>query len=266
MLQQIKDYVKMLYGNAIGASPAADSFGERITALDILTEADGDGDLAAILEYAQMVSRPHMKFYEAWNDETGIDATVWTVTDPATGVAWSRGASGAYLRATAAPNTGENARLVSDQRYIVAPRIYGTNTILRNFTLEFELKLTTPGNIEEAETFLGLTTATGHKRSNNDIIGWAILSDVLQSVSKEAANEENNTTFGETLTNWNKLKIEVYNGNIGFFINEEPVANHTTRLPSFPFYLNFYYEADGGAGAATIELGIIRLWQEDFIR
>lgn len=248
---------------SVAANAQVDSL---VRAIADVVRGGGTGDLAAILEYSQMLSRPAISLYEGWLDETGIDATVWTVTDPATGVAWSRDASGAYLRATAAPNTGEHARLVSDQRYIVAPGIYGTNTILRNFTLEFELKLTTPGNIEEAETFLGLTTATGHKRSDDDIIGWAILSDVLQSVSKEAANEENNTTFGETLTNWNKLKIEVCNGNIGFFINENPVASHTTRLPSFPFYLNFYYEADGGAGAATIELGIIRIWQEDFVR
>ncbi|GAH24849.1 unnamed protein product [marine sediment metagenome] len=227
---------------------------------------DKIGRLKRVYEYSQMLSRPLINLYEGWEDETGIDPTIWTVTNPDPARLWSRGASGAYLRATCSPNTTEFGRLVSNQRYIAAPETYGTNTMLQRFIFEFELKLTTPANIEETETFLGLTTAVGDKRSTDNIIGWAILADILQSVTKEAANEENNTTFGETLTNWNKLRIEIYSNNISFFINELPVANHTVRLPDFPRFVNFYYETDGGAGASTIELGIIRAWHEDMIR
>lgn len=212
-----------------------------------------------------IVSRPLVELYEGWIDESGIDATRWTTTNSATGPGWSRGASGAYLRATEAPNTTENCRLVSDQRYIVAPDTYGTNTILRKLCLEFELKLTTPANIEEAETFFGFTGGVADKRSSNDIVGWAILSDVLQSLTDDGSTETTTTTFGETITNWNKLKMEIYSGHVVFFVNESQVADHITNLPDEPMYINFYTEANGGAGAVTFEIGIIRVWYEDEI-
>jgi hypothetical protein len=229
---------------------------------------DGAGrlrDTLTQLDELNMLTRPSIDFIETWQDEAGIDATVWTVTDPATGAAWSRGASGAYLRATAAPNADETARLVSDQRWIAAPDTYGTNTILRRLVLEFELKLTTVANIDNTLAFFGLTTATDHDRTDNNIIGFALASDVLQSLTDNAGAETVNTTFGETLTNWNKLKIEIYAGHVKFYVNEVEVADHTTNLPDAPMYLNYFIDTDG-VGAATIELGVIRIWNEDITR
>ena len=223
-------------------------------------------DIGSITAPIDMLSRPSICLYEGWQDEAGIDTTVWTVTDPATGAAWSRGASGAYLRATAAPNAIETARLVSDQRWIAAPDTYGTNTILRKLVLEFELKLANVANLDETLTFLGLTTGAADNRSTDNIIGWGINTDVLESITDVGSAETTNTTFGETLTNWNKLKIEVYSGHVKFYINESEVADHTTNLPDYPFYLNFFLDTDGAGGASTIEIGIVRVWYEDIFR
>lgn len=209
--------------------------------------------------------RPLVDFIETWQDEAGIDATVWTVTDPATGAAWSRGASGAYLRATSAPNANETARLVSDQRWVAAPDTYGTNTVLRRLVLEFELKLTTVANIDNTLALFGLTSVTTHTRASNNIIGFALASDVLQSVTDNGGTETVNTTFGETLTNWNKLKIDIYAGHVKFHVNEVEVADHTTNLPDAPMYLNCFVDTEAG-GAATTELGDIRVWTEDISR
>jgi hypothetical protein len=224
------------------------------------------GDPAvSILSIIDMLSRPSIDFIETWQDEVGIDATVWTVTDPATGAAWSRGASGAYLRATSAPNASETTRLVSDQRWVAAPDTYGTNTVLRRLVLEFELKLTTVANIMNATSFLGLTPGAGDNRGGNNIIGFALASDVLQSVTDNGGAETVNTTFGETLTNWNKLKIDISAGHVKFYVNEVEVADHTTNLPDAPMYINYYIVTEAG-GAATIELGNTRAWTEDIAR
>jgi len=299
-----------------------------------------------VVTEARKILRPRMEFYEPWNDEGGIDATVWTVTDPATGPAWSRGASGAYLRATAAPNANEVARLVSDQRYIAAPNVFSTNTILKRLIVEFKLKLTNLANIDRSESFFGLTTDVAHDRSNNNIIGWdlkgaalaftsgsveftvgetltgaastttgivvayhvtsgtwaggtaagtvwlkenvtdyqaenlngtaaggncatasGIQTNKLGSVTDDAGTETTGAGFGDTPTNWTKLRMEVFDGHIYFFTDDflEPRAVHSTNLPDAPMWQNYYLDTDGD-GAATIELGTIRIWEEDFVR
>jgi hypothetical protein len=102
------------------------------------------------------------------------------------------------------------------------------------------------------------------------------------AVVDNAGAESTVVTLGDTMTNWNKLKIEIAPGNIGFgiagytcrfYLNEEDLTNIPTALfgapgtlpPSLPWYPNFYL-ATGAGGAATIELGQIRIWQEDQLR
>ena len=235
---------------------------------DLIEHATGEFSRAVYVKggsIIDMLNRPSIDFIETWQDEAGIDATVWTVTDPATGAAWSRGASGAYLRATSEPNADETARLVSDQRWVVAQSLYDTNRILRKFVLEFELKLTNVANIDNTLALFGLTSVTTHTRASNNIIGFALASDVLQSVTDNGGTETVNTTFGETLTNWNKLKIDIYAGHVKFHVNEVEVADHTTNLPDAPMYLNCFVDTEAG-GAATTELGDIRVWTEDISR
>lgn len=215
----------------------------------------------------QVAARPRITLYEGWVDEAGIDLAIWTVTNSAGGPGWSRGASGAYLRATESPALNNVCRLVSDQRWIAAPDIYSNNTILRRTILEFELKLTNVSNIDNANSFLGLTPTAADDRTSNNIIGWALTSDALQSLTKDVAVETTNTDFHSVTleATWNKLLIDIYGGHADFYVNGCLHASHTTNLPDYPMYLNYYIDSEA-TGAATIEIGIVRIWYEDILR
>lgn len=223
------------------------------------------GEIRRISDLLGMATRPAIYLYEGWQDEAGIDAAVWTWANPATGVAWARGADGADLMATSIPNANETARLNSNQRWVVAPTLYGTNKVLRKFILEFEMQLANVANLDNALCLFGLTPAVGNDRSSNNIIGFALLADVLQTVTDLAGAETVFTGFGETLTNKNKLRIEIYANVIQFYLNEALIATHTANLPDQPMYLNFFTDTEAG-GAATFKLGISRCWMEDMVR
>ena len=222
--------------------------------------------LKGILATINMLAEPTQSLFETWQDESGIDGNIWTETDPATGAPWSRGATGAYLRVTCVPNANETARLRSNHRWIAAPDIYGTNTIIRRLIVEFELKLTNVANIDNGNSLiLALTTDPADIRTANNIIGWVLLADVLQSLTDDGGAETTDTAFGETLTNWNKLRMEIETGTVRFYINETLVATHATNLPDFPMYLNHYIDTEAGGGV-TPELGLIRVWYETIER
>lgn len=201
---------------------------------------------------------------ETWQDELGIDLTVWSLTNPATGTAWSRGAAGAYLRATSVPNANETARLVSNQRWLVAPGVYGTNTVARKTILEFELRLTNVANLDNTLCIFGFTPGQADNRGTPNILAWILQADILASLSDSGGVETVNTGFGETLTNWNKLRIEVESGVARFYVNEGLVATHIINLPNAPMYENSFIGTEAG-GAGTIEQGITRCWHEDRI-
>ena len=225
----------------------------------------GIKSLTRVVSILNMASRPSLYLYEGWQDEAGIDNTVWTVTDPATGNPWSRGVAAIYVRAICQPFANETCRLRSNQRWLAAPTVYGKDTILRRLTLEFEMKLADVANMDNTKCFFGLNPLADGDRGSNSIIGWSLAADVLQSITDNGGAETVNTGFGETLTDWNKLKIDIYEGHVKFFINEVEVADHTTNLPSLAMWLNFFVDTEGAA-LATIELGIIRAWTEDIAR
>ena len=117
-----------------------------------------------------MSSGPTIYLYEGWHEAT-IDTDIWDVVNPGSGTAWTPGAAGAYLRVYTVPNLNQTARLRTKQRWIAAPGIYGTDTILRRLVFEFELKLTDVGNIDNSLSFFGLTKEVGDVRTSQNIIG-----------------------------------------------------------------------------------------------
>jgi hypothetical protein len=239
---------------------AAETFDQATDSLEAIRDY-----ISSIGPLVEMMTRPSLGFYESWQDETGIDPLVWTVTDPATGAAWARGAVGAYLMAVAAPNANENARLRANQRWVCAPSVYANNQILRRFILEFEFYAQLVANIDNANFFLGLTNAAGATRASNNIMGFGLLAGALQTITDNAGVETTNTGFGETLTDLNKFKIDVFLNTVQFSLNEAVIATHLTNLVDSPMYLNFYYPT-GAGGASIISLGTIRAWTEDIER
>lgn len=219
----------------------------------------------SVLDLLTLTKAPTINMYEGWQDEAGIDPAVWTVTDPATGAAWVRGAVGQYLMAVVAPNANENGRLRSNQRWTLSPDVYGTNQILRRFVVEFECYLQGIANIDEANFFLGLTNTIGSTRVTNNLIGWGLAVGVLQCITDDGGAETVTPSAGTVMADLNKFKIEVSLGQVVFFVNEAVVATHTTNLPNIPAWLNFYYPTDAG-GASILSLGVIRAWMEDIAR
>jgi hypothetical protein len=207
-------------------------------------------------------SRPHHSLYEGWQDEAGISAVTWTVTNPATGGAWNRGAVGAYLMAVSSPNASENARLRSNQRWVCAPSVYAPNQVIRRFILEFECYLQLVGNVDNANFIMGLTNTTASTRATNNLIGFGLIGDALQTITDDGGAETVNTGFGEAMTDLNKFKIDIYANTVDFYLNETRIARHTTNLPNAALYPNFYYPTEAG-GPSIISLGVIRCWPED---
>jgi len=221
----------------------------------------------------QMLTRPLPSLYEGWQDEAGIDLTLWTPTNPGAGAAWARGAFGESLMASASPNALNNARLRSNQRWIASPDNYGANKVISRFILEFEADFTGFANFDNANFFLGLTGAIGDTRSTAlaNLNGFSLVGagNALQTLSAVGGAETTFTGFGENLLLANKFRIELFLfaapgvGHGKFYLNDVLIATHVVNNPSnTPMYLNFYAPA-GAGGAATVRLGITRCWYED---
>lgn len=220
-----------------------------------------------ILNTVDMLNRPLPSLYEGWQ-EPFIDPTIWQIANPATGGAWFIATVAPDLVAQAAPNASENARLVG-----LTPWVFGgiaplpTHAIVRRLVLEFELSLQNLANFNNAAFLLGWTRGFGDTRATNNIIGFALTGagNALQTVTDLGGVETVTTGFGENLAVRNKLRIELYRGHAAFFLNEVQVADHMAHVPESPFFPNFYV-ATTVAGAATINLGIVRVWVEDLQR
>ena len=218
--------------------------------------------------------RPEMSLYEGWQDELGIDFTLWTVTHPAT--AWVRGAGAGVmvgsLVATAPLVIGEVSRLVGNQRWPIMPDLSGTNTILRVAELEFEMTLSAVAQLVIGTCFFGFTPNQADTRANPNIIGFGLVgaapNQALQTLTDLGGAPTVNTGFGENMAALNKFKITVVQiagvGTVQFYLNEVLIATHITTLPDLPMYPNWYFDTTA-LGACTPQIGIVRIWTEDII-
>jgi hypothetical protein len=216
-----------------------------------------------VLVYDEYQWVPRASMLETWQDEAGIDPAMWTVTNPATGAAWDRGAVGELLMAHSSPALNENCRIRSNQRWVCSPTLYGTSRIMRRLTLEFEFHIVGLANLDNVNFFLGLTPGVGNTRATNNIIGLGLVGagNALQTVSDAGSAETLNTGFGENLLLTNKARIQVSLNHAKFYLNETQIADHIVNLPDAPMYLNFYVPT-GGGGGATIRLGHIIAFTE----
>lgn len=198
---------------------------------------------------------------EYWQDESGIPAAKWTVTDPATGTAWARGADGGDLMASAIPNANETARLISTIRLPMPSSV--ASGILRKLTVEFMMQLANVANMDNTLCFFGLVPDVAAVRTTQNIIGFALNADALQTVTDSGGAETVNAPAA-TLTNKNKFRIEFRPGSSrsSFFLNGTLVATHT-NTPIVPQYINWFVDTEAG-GAATVKVGAVRAWVNDF--
>ena len=230
-------------------------------------EIDEIGTLREALRAAYVAGLPSDALIESWSDPVvGISGARWTVTDPATGLAWARTVSGAFIYAQAVPNLNEVARLRSNQQWRAHVAAIAARIIPIKFIFEFELLLGNVANMDNALTILGgLTQGVADTRATDDIIAFGLVGDALQTITDLSGTETVNTGFGETLAQHNKFRIEVSDTKVDFYLNEVGLASHITNLPDGPFYLQYYTDTEAG-GAATHAVGWSRAWYETIAR
>lgn len=224
---------------------------------------DEVGTLRETLRTAYLAGLPSDSLMESWADPAvGISEARWTLTNPATGAAWARTVSGAFIYAQTVPVANETARMRSNQQWrahvlAIQPRI-----IPKKFIFEFELLLGNVVNMDNTLTILGgLTQGIADTRATPNIIIFGLVGDVLQTITDLTTTETVTSGFGETLAQHNLFRIEVTDTEVLFGLNGNYIARHITNLPDGPFYLQFFMDTEG-TGAATHAVGWNRAWYE----
>ncbi|MDD5060788.1 MAG: hypothetical protein PHN44_00710 [Candidatus Marinimicrobia bacterium] len=212
-----------------------------------------------------LVEAPVSHVVETFQSELGMPEALFEWTHPATGTPWNILTNGAYRVFYTIPAASENARLNGRRLWLITPSVYGTNLIQRKTICEWVIRLTNVANIDNAGFLFGLTPLKADTRASNNIIGFGLVGDALQTITDLAGVETVNTGFGETLTNVNKFRIEAYAGHVKFFLNEVQIADHVTNLANLPMYQNIYILNEAG-GTSTFELMSNRMWVETIAR
>jgi len=228
--------------------------------------------IALIIAILGQMGAPEIQHYEGWQDELGIDFTLWNLTHPAT-VPTIRGAGVAPMAgdlvATVDMALNETGRIVSTFRFPINPDLWGINSILRLLHFEWEMAIQNPANLDNALTVWGLTPNQADTRASNNIIAFIQVADAINCVT-DLAGVETITATATVQANKNKYRITIRQtaalvGTVEFYVNEVLVATHITNLPDLPMYLNFFMDTEATGGSVN-QIGINRIWTEDFQR
>jgi hypothetical protein len=219
----------------------------------------------------QLLARPQLALYEGWQDEAGIDTTVWTTAVTGTGAVARNVAEPPYLKVLlSGPANADTARLYENQRWFCGPDTYGMNTILRRLVMEFEAKFAVVASIDNPTFFMGLASVQLATRASTNIAGFILTADVLNSITDDGAGEVTKAVGAPVLTTWHKYRMEILAGTIYFYVDEVLRATHTTaaveRLPDTTMFPVFYLPQEAGANGGQLHVGIVRVWTEDIVR
>lgn len=197
--------------------------------------------------------------------QTGpIDAATWDQTVVATGTITLVHGPGGYIHvvlAGAAP--ADEAILETDNRWMVRPGAFDDDTdVINQFVLEFMATIYQVQHLDNATTFLGLVPVQGNDRGSPTIIGFMLDGDLLHTLTDDGGVETvTDVSAGLTIADWNKYRIEVTNGHVVFYVNDEEVSDHETNLPDDEMYLCFHEQSDGAGGGLFIAM--VRAWYEE---
>ena len=236
-----------IYGNAVVINQAA---GTEVNNYTINRQVD-------------QIIEGHKGLYESWQGV--FDDTIWARINPATGVPWDRGVSGSFLLHQCTPNADENARLRGLHYWVHNWLADPVNLLLKRLCIEWEMTLGVHTNVDNAISFWGWMPIAAGLRTTDNIIGFALIGDALQTVTDAGGAETVNDTFGETMANHNKFKIVIEEGQILFFLNEQLIATHNTNVPTIPVLPNFYIDTEA-SGACAFVFGSLHIWQETIKR
>jgi hypothetical protein len=197
-------------------------------------------------------------FYEGWQLGSAPDPDIWAIVQ-SSGFPWVIYVWNGHLCAfsiVGSLSDPDHCSLSSIAVWEAMPT-FGVNSIPQQFVLEFELRLADLANIDETATFFGLAPAQDDDLTVQNIIGFAISSSDLISVTDDAGSRTVSPGMGVTLTDLNKLKIVVRAGAVDFYVDEVLMATHTTDIPTVAEHLDFYAAALSGV-FASVGIGQLR--------
>lgn len=212
-------------------------------------------------------SRSAPSLSEFWEGEA-LDATVWeTVIDGAGTEAF--GTAGGYMyydMDTAAAAADTDVFLNSLYRWVCTPSVFGdSNAIIQRLVLEWEAQaVTAVADHDNTHFFMGLSSAKSNDITQQNLIGFHLVADVLKGKCDKAGTEGATGAITATITNWNKYKITVDAASITFSFNGTDEAALTTASthPDVAMYLVFGTRAEG-ANAVGLNVGPVRAWYEE---
>lgn len=206
---------------------------------------------------------------EGWQDPTppGHDTNIWKAVVTGTGgVARDLTEAPHQKQVLTGPANADTARLHSVHRWTCGPTVWGANLAYKRFLFGWEVKFATVASIENTAFFMGLMPTTVATRATDELIGFVLTADVLNSLTDDGGTETVNAVAAPVLTDWHFYAIEVYAGGVVFYIDGAAVAQHTTNLPDQAFYLTWYLPQEAAANGGELHIGACGCYYEFVVR
>ncbi len=134
--------------------------------------------------------------------------------------------------------------------------------IWQRVVLEFEAALVGVTAQNNSKFLMGLAQTNG-ERSDDNVLGFSLVSDALNTLTDKAGTEtENVVSSPPTLTAYNRYKIVLSNGSVEFYVNGALVDTIITNIPAIPLKAAFVLISDN-SGSAELRVGATRLYLLD---
>jgi len=211
---------------------------------------------------------------ESWQDATppGHDTNIWTEVLGATGSVDRDATEVGYLKQVfTGPANADTARLHSVHEWPVAPTLWGADMLYKRFVFGWECKFVSVDSIENggpaaAGFFMGLAPSTVATRATQELIGFVLTANALNSLTDDGGTETLNAVGAPTLTDWHVLAIECYAGGVNFYVDGAVMANHITNIPDGNYYLTWYVPQEAAANGGQLHLGALGCFYEFVVR
>lgn len=198
-------------------------------------------------------------FAETWQDPIppGIDAGLWTRVVTGTGAIAQDLTEIPYHKILmTGPTNGGTARIYSNHRWTVAPRLWGANHIYKRFLFMWEAKIATVASVNNPTFFMGLASTIAATRATDDMIGFILTADAINTFTDDGGAETITVpAVAPAVANWHLYGIEVYPGGIAFYIDGALAAAHIVNMPDIAFYLTWYFPQEAGANGGQLSVG-----------
>ncbi len=204
---------------------------------------------------------------ESWQDDFDVNPALWGTPVTGTGgIALDKTEQPYQKCILTGPANADTARLYSQQVWSAGPTVWGANTFWRRLMMIWSAKFTTVASIENTTFFMGLAPTVAATRATDDLIGFCLTADALNTLTDNGSVETLNAAGAPTLTDWHTYALEVYRGGVVFYVDGVPVQQHVTNLPDYNFRMTFYLPQEAGANGGQLHIGPVTCWNEGIVR